>query len=58
MDDIDKEVIAMRDALAKVLDDRRSIHAPCINAYKDSRDGWSPSCACWRCRGHESRHWR
>ena len=50
MDDIDKEVIALKKAMDKILDDRRSIHAPCENAYKDSRDGLC-RCFCWRCRG-------
>jgi hypothetical protein len=57
MDDIDKEVIALKAAMDKILDDRRSIHAPCENAYKDGRDGLC-FCACWRCRGRETRHWR
>jgi len=49
MDEADKQIIDLKKVLDKVLNDRKSIHAPCKNAYKDSRDGWSPSCPCWRC---------
>lgn len=45
----EKMAEAMIEAGKKVLDDARSIHAPCENAYKDSRDGRGP-CSCWRCR--------
>ena len=45
----DGEVSVMKAFLDKVLDDKKSIHAPCKNAYKDSRDGFT-ICHCWRCR--------
>ena len=50
----DKKILEMKRALDQILDDRRSIHAPCENAYKDSRDGRS-YCACWRCRPDDTR---
>ena len=52
MDEADKQIFDLKKVLDKILDDRRSIHAPCENAYKDSRDGLS-YCACWRCRPTE-----
>jgi len=46
----DKTILAMKAALDKVLNDRRSIHAPCENAYMEKgRDGHVP-CSCWRCK--------
>ena len=51
--DLEKTAEAMKKMADKMLDDAKSIHAPCKNAYKDSRDGLT-SCACWRCRPQES----
>lgn len=47
--DVEKTAEAMIKAGEKLLDDAKSIHAPCNNAYKDNRDGRT-SCSCWRCR--------
>lgn len=47
--EIERTAEAMIRAGEKLLDDARSIHAPCKNAYKDSRDGFT-YCTCWRCR--------
>lgn len=41
---------AMKEAADKILNDSKSIHAPCDNAYKDNRDGINYSCPCWRCK--------
>lgn len=53
-DDVsDEKILELKRALDKILDDRRSIKAPCNNAYKDSRDG-NEQCSCWRCRPERS----
>lgn len=48
--DTEKAAEAMIRAGKKMLDDARSIYAPCKNAYMEKgRDGHVP-CDCWRCR--------
>ncbi len=48
-DDSDKRLLELKSAIDQVLNSKRSVHAPCNNAYKDSRDGYV-QCSCWRCR--------
>jgi len=53
MNESEKLAKAMKEAADKLLNDEKSILAPCKNAYKDSRDGLT-SCSCWRCRPDDS----
>ena len=46
--DIEKTAQAMIEAGNKMLNDAKSIKAPCNNAYCDGRDMRGP-CSCWRC---------
>ena len=46
----DREILRLKKALDELLNDKKSIHAPCENAYKDDRDGRAADCTCWRCR--------
>ena len=48
MSETEKMAQAMIKAANKILNDARSNKAPCLNAYKDGRDGLM-DCACWRC---------
>lgn len=50
--DVEKMAEAMKKAADKMLNDAKSIHAPCKNAYKDNRDGRG-LCSCWRCTPQE-----
>jgi hypothetical protein len=45
---------AMKIAADRMLNDTKSIYAPCNNAYMDSRDGRT-TCSCWRCAPKEGR---
>jgi hypothetical protein len=49
MNEIEKMAEAMVKAANKILNDARSPKAPCLNAYKDGRDGGRERCSCWRC---------
>ena len=51
-EEIAKQLLKLKDSIDKILDDAKSIHAPCENAYKDSRDGLTV-CTCWRCRDRD-----
>lgn len=48
VNEIEKTVVAMRTLADKMLNNAKSIHAPCENAYTTTKSRMS-SCSCWRC---------
>jgi hypothetical protein len=53
MTEEEKQLLQMKESINRILNDKRSIHAPCENAYMEKgRDGHT-TCYCWRCTPEE-----